>query len=626
MRGAWLPPKRRLLYTAAFVAVGLWILAVLQEPFLKEVAQLTPFMLSDVFFQEMTQRVGGLLFYVSSLLQSCCAHPWLGASLLVAVLTALAYAIRRIFRVGDDLFGLCFLAPAALLAHAVQTGYLIYVLKTPAVLFTPALGWLLAMLSLPALTGSLPSRQRSATSALGPKHTTGLLVLRVLFLMLFSSVGYYVMGCYALAALCLAAFSEIITAIRTRRNSHLSWSLAMIVLALTVPHVLHNMGIAVARSEDLYMIGTPDYRWDDAERHLFIPLFAVAIVLMLLQVLPDGWKNTRHKTQTKGMKTLYRLNWGKNALTAVLFVASLGGAYTAMFKDANFRCSLEMKQAAEHSQWDRILQLAAQSQEEPTRLQVCLTRLALYKTGRMGDELFTYPDGSASFAAPRQHQWLRLMGAHELYRHYGKLGFAYRWAMEDLVEYGERPMYLRTLYRIALMNGEQALADKYAAALRQTLFFAPDEDEAKREQEAILPLLNFTDMLDGDNGLVEFYLLQGFALTDGGSRDMVELSLMCSLITKRLDGFWPKFHALLPTWGDNIPTHYQEAALMIAQLQGGADISRLPVSDDVRQRFAALVEASARLGDNAGNATVLRPQFGNTFWYYYFFMEGMKTQ
>ena len=570
--------KRRILYTAAFVAAGLWLMVGQQESFLREVAQLTPFMLTDVFFEETTLRVGGVLFYVGSLLQSCYAHPWLGASLLMAVLTAMAYAIRRIFRVGDDLFGLCFLAPSALLAHAMQTGYLIYVLKTPAVLFTPALGWLLAVLSLPWLTGSLPSSmQMSPTSSKGSGISLSRLALRALFLLLFSSAGYYVMGCYALAALCLAAFSEAINAVRTRHNSHLTWSLAMIALALTVPHILHYLGIVVARSEDLYVIGTPDYHWTDTERHLFIPLFAVAIVLMVLQILPDGWKKIHHKTQTKGMKTLARLNWGKNALTVILFTAGLSGAYAAMFKDANFLCSLEMKQAAEHSQWNRILLLASQSQEEPTRLQVCLTRLALYKTGRMGNELFAYPDGSASFATPRQHQWLRLMGAHELYRHYGKLGFAYRWAMEDLVEYGERPMYLRTLYRIALMNGEQALADKYAAALRQTLFFAPDENEAKHEQQAILPLLNFTDMLDGDNGLVEFYLLQGFALTDGGSRDMVELSLMCSLITKRLDGFWPKFHALLPTWGDNIPTHYQEAALMIAQLQGGADISRLPV-------------------------------------------------
>ena len=106
---------------------------------------------------------------------------------------------------------------------------------------------------------------------------------------------------------------------------------------------------------------------------------------------------------------------------------------------------------------------------------------------------------------------------------------------------------------------------------------------------------------------------------------MVELSLMCCLITKQLDGFWPRFLALMPVWQGNIPVHYQEAALMVAQLQGGIDITGLPIDPQVRQRFERLVEASAQMGDSASNAYSLRPEFGDTYWYYYFFVEGLKT-
>lgn len=64
---------------------------------------------------------------------------------------------------------------------------------------------------------------------------------------------------------------------------------------------------------------------------------------------------------------------------------------------------------------------------------------------------------------------------------------------------------------------------------------------------------------------------------------------------------------------------------MVAQLQGGSPISEIPIDPTIGQRFQRLVEASARMGDNAANAIALRPEFGDTYWYYYFFVEGLKT-
>ena len=323
-----------------------------------------------------------------------------------------------------------------------------------------------------------------------------------------------------------------------------------------------------------------------------------------------------------GKKRLTR--WGY-VISATAFMAMGYYFWDKTYKDENFLHIVEMKQAAERDDWQRVLALSRENKQVPTRLQVCLTRLALYKIGQMGDQLFAYPEGSAYYNTSVQRQWLRIIGGPLLYYHYGKLGFAYRWAMEDLVEYGMRPAYLRTLHRVALMNGEEALAQKYSEALRHTLFFHEDEAGIEQEVQDIRRLTNYTDQLDGDDGMVEFYLLQSFAMTEGGSHEMVELSLMCNLITKQLDAFWPRFMALLPHWNGKVPRHYQEAALMVAQLQSNMDTSQLPISDEVRQRFDRLVEASERLGDSASNAYSLRPEFGDTYWYYYFFVEGMKT-
>lgn len=352
---------------------------------------------------------------------------------------------------------------------------------------------------------------------------------------------------------------------------------------------------------------------------LFVLLILVALGLISVVVRAFIKRKKTSRCMTKGFRlTLF-------ILSSIVFVGSAYWFWTQTYRDSNFLASLQMKQACEKGDWERVLQIARENDKEPTRLQVCLTRLALYETGEMGNLLFAYPDGAAAYNTPEQNQWLRLMGAQLLYEHYGKTGFAYRWAMEDMVEYGERPMYLRTLYRVALLNGEKALSEKYRQALNHTLFFKEDAVDMDRQSAAVKPLLNYTDQLDGDNGLIEFYLLQSFALTEGGSRQMVELSLMCSLIIKHLDGFWQRFMALLPGWNGHIPTHYQEAALMVAQLQGGMDTDQLPIDPPVRQRFERLVEASARMGDSGNNAYALRSEFGNTYWYYYFFVEGLKT-
>lgn len=345
----------------------------------------------------------------------------------------------------------------------------------------------------------------------------------------------------------------------------------------------------------------------------FTPVLWTAVILVVLGVILGFFP--RPKWQPRNF-----VRW----LSAVCFVIAGFVAYNYSFRDQNFLSILRMKHAAEEGEWEQVLQIARERGEEPTRAQVCLTRLALFKTGRMGDELFAYPEGSAPYKAP-QNQWLRLMIGPLLYYHYGKLGFAYRWAMEDMVEYGERPAYLRYLHSVARLNGEEALANRYERALARTLFYKDVCEREEAETTSIRPLLNYTDQLDGDNGLVEFYLLNSFALSEGGSRELVELSLMDGLITKNLTGFWPHFMALLPTWQGHIPAHYQEAALMVAQLQGGSPIPDLPIAPTVQQRFQRLVDASARLGDNAANAAALRPEFGDTYWYYYFFVEGLKT-
>lgn len=586
--------KQRLPFTLAFVAFALILLLGPLRPYLVETAALTPFY-ADVPIGDLLGEPCGLLLYVSTGLQSCFAVPWLGVLLFVSALVAVAYAVRWVFRVSDAWFGLCWVPSFALLVNYTQLGYLIYTIKHASITFAEPLGLLIA-LCLMGIWYRLKDWRRE-----------------VAFMLLVPTAGFWLFGFFGVAVVPLLGFCEFAIArfkqfehaSQGRGGSHFLWGMALCLTGFLLPAVLQ---VVLQRHIDIEL---GHISFTDDQRSMRIP-WAVAF----------GYTSLFACFRFEGKQ-----HW-KTAVAAIVFVAAGVMAFHQTYLDTNFLDTLRMKHAAETGKWEQVLLLAREGKREPTRAQVSLTRLALFKTGRMGDELFSFPDGSAAYNTPQQNQWLRLMIGPLLYYHYGKTGFAYRWAMEDLVEYGERPAYLRYLHRVARLNGEEALAQRYEHALSRTIFYrhtAEDLDLCKVEAAAIRPLMNYTNQLDGDNGLVEFYLLNSFALSEGGSREMVELSLMDGLITKNITGFWPRFMALLPTWNGKIPVHYQEAALMIAQLQGSAPTSEIPIEPAIGQRFQRLVEVSSRMGDNASNALALQSEYGNTFWYYYFFVEGLKT-
>ena len=329
--------------------------------------------------------------------------------------------------------------------------------------------------------------------------------------------------------------------------------------------------------------------------------------------------------------------WPAVVLSIALLTGGVVWLLDSTFTDANFLNTLRQKQAFESGDYEKVVEIARSQEQPPTRLQVMLTREALWQSGRAGDMMFACPDGDAPCASPRPFQYLRLLCGRLLYYYEGKVNYAYRWCMEDMVEYGLRPDYLKYMLKCAVINGEAKLAEKYASALRHTLWYShiadqysglignPSKVAADKEMRRILPLMRYGDVLDGDGGMIEVYLLNSYAYSSGGSREIVERALMNSLIMKNLDGFWPRFMSLLEGWKGHVPIHCQEAALMVAQLKGGVDVSVLPIDDTVRQRFERLVELSAQNGDQASNAYMLRPEFGDTYWYYYFFVEGLKT-
>lgn len=586
----------------AFSVLSLYLLGVELKPFLIETAALTPFYTTTSFIADMMSMPCGFVGYIASMMQSCFAMPWLGALLLTLLLVALAESMRRVFKVSAAWSGLCLVPSFMLILNYTEVGYMLWLVKTPALAFTMPLGMLISI----GLT---------ATAMVFHK-----LWIKLVLIVLYATVGYWLFGLFGLLACLFVVLPIIAEAIRTRQWKHLSIILGILLLALVLPRVMYGQGLFAMRVQDIYVAGLPDYIWNDAERYLYYPaLVAIAFCLLL---------STTLFTQ-------------KNIVCLIVSLIGMIVAAICLFnytyRDSNFFDTLEQKQALEQGDYERVLDIARTAETPPTRIQVMLTREALWQTGQAGDKMFAYPDGDTPFNSPRQFQYMRLLCGRLFYYLEGKVNYAYRWCMEDMVEYGRRPDYLCYMVKCALINGEWKLADKYLDALDHTLWYkdfatkyrtyVTDHSLVSKDKEmaTIKPLLRYNDVLDGDGGMIELFILNSYAYSTGGSREIVERALMNSLIIKNLDNFWYRFMALLPGWNGQIPVHFQEAALMVAQLQGGVDTSKLPIDNAIRERFAQLVEKSGQNGDNASNAYLLKPEFGDTYWYYYFFVEGLKT-
>lgn len=616
---------RKLIYPATFFLLGGFLLLADIPDFLQETADMNPFFLTSDYAVETLKKPGGCLTYAASFLTSCLAVKWLGALLLLVLTAALAYVQKFAFRLPAAAFGLCWLAPLALLLNYTQQGYMLYILKTPGLAFSMPLG----MLGTAALAG-IYIRLRHVGS-------------KVAWMIIACAPLYYAIGSYALMAAFSAFIYELFLFTKNRWRHALPVLLALPASAFLLPLALYKLGWLRRSLSSLYSTGLPDYLWTEAEQPLWYPLL-FSLLLLNVFVLFAAYRqkkgNAAQPARSKQSADKHKYQRAIGLCVLFLYALTAYQVYAHTFRDENYHCILRMKHAAEKNDWQTVLQEARDCDSIPTRLQVLYTRLALQKMNEGGDRLFTYPDGDASYRAPRLHQYLRLIGGSKLYYHYGKINYAYRWCMEDLVEYGKRPDYLRTMAKCALMNREPELARKYLDIIRTIPFqsgfvshyehYLSHSEAVKSDEEmaSISRLMNYGDMLDGDGGLIEVYLLNSFALMEGGTREMVDLSLQACLVLKDIKEFWPRFFQLLPTFqGKKIPTHYQEAALLFATLQQNIDPNSLPIEPKIRERFAQLVEASnayAQMGDEY-NRTQLYPDYGDTYWYYYFFVKGLKT-
>lgn len=632
--------------------LGVILLYQRESEVLFRMQELSLFLPTKHFLNTSLIYPGGILTWGSAFMTQFFYHPLLGVCLLALSWFLVIVLSSLIFRLRDARLLLSALPPMALMAALLQTGYWIYCIKLQGYPWVPTMGVLASLCFL------LPSLYNKVE-----KNSW----LRLIYMGLVALIGYPLMGAWSFLPIAVLGFMRYED---DKRVSRIILALSAIALIALIPQIYYHWGYSQVEHRQIYLAAMPCFQYGASDLHEFrYAYYALALSFALL-VLQSWIKRERR------------------ILTALIGIILIGiatvGVKARWYNDTNYHKEIAMLNAIERMDWEGVLKTMRSvdmgKQMPPTRLMVMMKNLALFRLGRIGDEMFHYPEGAEQYCLCGRHITtistaagdsithqdkntdhlicpvrITQSGGKMLYYFYGKEQFSYRWCMEDGVEFGWNVNVLKYMIKTSLVTEDWNVAKKYINMLKKTRYhkawaahyenFIHRRDLMEKDPEfaSILPMANFPNRLDGDMTLVEMYLLRTFSTGMGADPYYQEMTLVCSMIMKDINLFWPRFHryVVMHQQEENfrVPTHYQEAAYLFTMLEPQREsvmwpgltnaqaAEKIPFDQSVKQRYAEFMQFNAQCGNMSEDQKkqAFLPRFGDTFFYFYFLVRNQKT-
>lgn len=447
-----------------------WVVLVVQHSeLLYAIQDFSPWFGTADYFQQHWLHPGGIREWAGDWLTQFFYHPWLGATLIVLCWGISLWALIKANRLSGWWRTLAALPVLCLLASITDLGYWIFCLKAPSYWFGPTLGLLAVSLSL------------CAYSRCGTKG-------RVLILVLMILIGYPLLGWYAT----LGVLTMLLTGAIGKTITEWIKGLSLMLMACIIVIAFYHHSSAIHWREVGLLYGFHHLTIPEASSPLLeLPFWLMAASTLLMPLLSR-------------LQSFGKLSW----LPLLLLVATFAGSNLLNYRNTNFHTELRMLRALDEGRWDDLLQEMRQNGKKATREMVIMKDVALAQKGKLGDEAFDYPVGGIR---PQMNIDLPIHMAHSaaplFYYWLGIPNYAFMWCMENNIEYGLSPFYLRLMYRCMVVNGEEEAALKYKKLLETTHYYN-NYQLAEGEAEAVRQFMTGHDELTNDRGYSEKYLLE----------------------------------------------------------------------------------------------------------------------
>lgn len=617
-------PWWAIIYGVLFAAFAFYMLAVRNADYLYAAQEHSLFLFDKSFYDMIMVKPGALMTYLGCFCTQFFHIPPLGTAILIAIWLITYFLTIKAFNLKGMYSVLALLPIGALLCSETILGYWLYYNKVAGYWFAPSLGLMLNMLMIWLYRNLKIKKFKNASKWVD-----------YIFIILWCIVGYWATGWMGLLATLIMALTNVTQSPKSRIIPLLIAVACIIVIPIIAFRFYTQM-----RFCDAWMVGFPVFETEtvDATRPWY-PFMALTVILLLLGMLS---LTKEKKTVPLKSTQAFMLIGLQVVCLAGIVLCELG----ADFDNYNYHAEFRVYRAIDENRWQDALEEVAAVPGKPTREIILLRDIALNRTGKVGDYMFKYENVSTD---PYVYDSLDVHMAQTnsplVYLNYARLNFATRWAIENSVEHGFSIDSYKILTRCALVAGEYNLARKYINNLKKTLFYKewaeryepmidnPKLIAASPELSFLSEYYNhFRNMLDSDEGLVEMYLLNYFSNTmNKDSKQLQETTLYFTLQSKDIERFWPRFflYAHLHP-GEPMPIHYQEAAYLYGHLEHQVDISHLPFDQEkIVNRYASFQQTSNGLVQQGKSAEevgeYMKPMYGDTFWWFYFFCRGLSS-
>ena len=540
------------------------------------------------FYTNLGLQPGVLLPILGSVLTQVSGLPVLGVLLVLLSLACLTSLVKKLC--GDRMVS--FIPAVAAFLFIAGFDYSLYVFRAQGLLFSQTLGLIFA---------TLPVLWWVRTESTSLKSVIPILI---------AVVGYPLIGAYSLVSLLAIAIKALCGK---------KWLPAIVAVfsGVLIPLFYTHLVFTHIDTHYTFYAGFPYMDFVDNHRR-FIPL-AIAVVSLVMLPSLEFRKAESAKVSM--------------AIVAALLVCL--GVFP--YWNRNFHLEIAMQHSIEKNDWDRTAKLAWKS-AHPSRIIVMYRNIALMNSGELCDRMFAYPNESVNIDTPAQISQTEVC-APVVFFYNGLINYSTRWAWEMSM------MFQRTLERykyqakVALFTQQEnpELVEKYLKIIGRNMYqrrwvrkyrsmlHDPSLLERDPEYRMFRQLDAFEELKYMSSAVVENTILNHYMLQEDPKGVMLDASLAAAMTSKDIDTFWYYYDRLLET-GRKIPVHVGEAAILFAYIgRNQAEIDA--VARDLGGQNSPTVRRFINFSSqaSAGDVESCRNNYGDTYWYYSYFVKSITT-
>ena len=467
----------------------------------------------------------------------------------------------------------------------------------------------------------------------------------IVFLIMSVIIFYFAAGAFLLFAV-LCAIYELF--FRHRWKISLLYSLSAGAIAYILGVLIFQVNIIDAYSNLL------PFTWKilnygarkRAVTTVYVLYLLPPLTLVIFGLWRTPWKRLHFAQNQPGTKSAKKrrnhisnlpakiFSWYRHSLKLKWAVESLlllavAGSIIFFSRNENLRTRFKVDYYAYHKMWPDLLMSAQQNPTDPF-ISHAINR-ALYHVGRLGYDMFSWPQHKDYlFLSGKEYKWVEWQ-IFDLYLDIGLVSIAENALTECLEAVGDRPMVLQRLALINMVKGNSGSAKIYLGALSKTLFNA---DWAKHYLDLLKTDPDFsTDKyiqhlrslcLDKDHPTHSLSREKALSLLlekNSQNRMAFEYLMAWYMLNKHLAKLVQKIELVRDLGYANIPTHYEEAALIyVYGTKIPLSLGDYEPNPQIRQQIEEFSRILSSYGSNKqAAANELAKKFRNTYFFYYIY-------